>query len=480
MSNIRLNVTDQCICAVEMPAIYSGDVNYDTVTFTFSSDWNSYLKTAVFYRTKDEAYYQVLDRNNVCTIPKEVLKSKGTIFISVFGTLDNKVITSQVISYRIQEGAITEDLNTPDPTPEVFEQALAKCAEAINIANSATSAIANKVDKVAGKGLSTTDVTAAMVNTWNGKLDPSGTAANASKLGGKTESQLSVASAVNSTKLGGKIESQLSVASAVNATNATNATNANDTAKLGGNLPAYYAKTAEVEISKAEIAALGWCVPSEMPLKNSFANGVLTQYVGRVCLGELNWVYDYSYGKHHLRADGQTPNAKPAESNWDTANAYCTKYEVNPQQYVYDNLGDKCISVTTESGIMVYDSSYTNDYDFKLAVKNVFFYYRLRNPITHNINDTNSLKDADTLDGKHANEFANAFHTHTRSQISDFPSSLPANGGNADTVGGYAASAFASASHNHDSSYYTKSQTKPVVIAASAPSDTSALWIDIS
>lgn len=210
MSNIRLNVTDQCICAVEMPAIYSGDVNYDTVTFTFSSDWNNYIKTAVFYRTKDEAYYQVLDNNNTCTIPKEVLKDKGTIFISVFGVLDNKTITSQVISYRIQEGAITEDLITPDPTPDVFEQALARCAEAINIADGATAAIANKVDKVSGKGLSTTDVTAAMVNTWNGKLDATATATNSSKLGGKTESQLSVASA----------------ASATNATNATNAGNA--------------------------------------------------------------------------------------------------------------------------------------------------------------------------------------------------------------------------------------------------------------
>ncbi|MBC8581823.1 phage tail repeat domain-containing protein, partial [Zhenhengia yiwuensis] len=31
---------------------------------------------------------------------------------------------------------------------------------------------------------------------------------------------------------------------------------------------------------------------------------------------------------------------------------------------------------------------------------------------------------------------ANTSHTHTKSQITDFPTSLPANGGNADTVGG--------------------------------------------
>ena len=40
---------------------------------------------------------------------------------------------------------------------------------------------------------------------------------------------------------------------------------------------------------------------------------------------------------------------------------------------------------------------------------------------------------------------ANTLHTHTKSQITDFPTSLPANGGNADTVDGKHASDFASA-----------------------------------
>lgn len=35
------------------------------------------------------------------------------------------------------------------------------------------------------------------------------------------------------------------------------------------------------------------------------------------------------------------------------------------------------------------------------------------------------------------NNFAAKSHTHTKSQISDFPSSLPANGGDADTVNGH-------------------------------------------
>lgn len=57
--------------------------------------------------------------------------------------------------------------------------------------------------------------------------------------------------------------------------------------------------------------------------------------------------------------------------------------------------------------------------------------------------------DADLLDGDHAADFARVDHTHTKSQITDFPTALPANGGNADTVDGKHASDFAAASHTH-------------------------------
>ena len=45
--------------------------------------------------------------------------------------------------------------------------------------------------------------------------------------------------------------------------------------------------------------------------------------------------------------------------------------------------------------------------------------------------------NADTVDGKHASDFAASSHTHTKSQITDFPTSLPANGGNSATVNGH-------------------------------------------
>lgn len=78
--------------------------------------------------------------------------------------------------------------------------------------------------------------------------------------------------------------------------------------------------------------------------------------------------------------------------------------------------------------------------------------------------------DADTVDGKHASDFAPAGHNHKKAEITDFPvlaeiavsgdyndlrnkpSSIPANGGNADMVDGKHAIDFAAADHTHTKS----------------------------
>lgn len=48
---------------------------------------------------------------------------------------------------------------------------------------------------------------------------------------------------------------------------------------------------------------------------------------------------------------------------------------------------------------------------------------------------------------------AEKVHKHTKADITDFPTSLPANGGNADTVDGKHATDFASSTHNHSGTY---------------------------
>ncbi len=129
MSNIKVQCIDQAIGFLNTPVITSGDVNYDTITFDFCSKWDGFAKTAIFYRTKDEVYYQILDESDSCLIPREVLTDKGTMYIGVFGSKDDVTITSAVLAYKIQEGAITENTKPSDPTPDIYDQIIAKYAD---------------------------------------------------------------------------------------------------------------------------------------------------------------------------------------------------------------------------------------------------------------------------------------------------------------------------------------------------------------
>lgn len=64
--------------------------------------------------------------------------------------------------------------------------------------------------------------------------------------------------------------------------------------------------------------------------------------------------------------------------------------------------------------------------------------------------------NADMLEGKHAVNFAEANHTHEKSDIIGFPASLPADGGNADTIAGKGINAI----QTRDSGYCFYNQNK--------------------
>ena len=131
MSQLKARCIDQVLTFENTPVITSGDVNYDSIMFDFCSRWDGFTKTAIFYRSEDEVYYQLLDDTNTCIIPNEVLTEKGDIFIGVFGVSGDTTLTSQVLKYKITRGAITENLKPSDPTPDIYAQILSRYAEII-------------------------------------------------------------------------------------------------------------------------------------------------------------------------------------------------------------------------------------------------------------------------------------------------------------------------------------------------------------
>ena len=96
-----------------------------------TSDWDNTSKTAVFVRgwatpstPSADMIVVMLDENNECTVPHEVL-NKGIAFsVGVFGSSDGYRIVSNWMYYKIKDGCFAEGSSPIDPSPTVYEQIL--------------------------------------------------------------------------------------------------------------------------------------------------------------------------------------------------------------------------------------------------------------------------------------------------------------------------------------------------------------------
>lgn len=128
-TTIKIKCTDQKLDAIEAPIVASGGFNENKVHFEFCPLWDNFTKTATFYVKKNEVYTAAVDSSGTCIVPNEVTANPGNMFFGVFGVKqDGTTRTSEVIKYKIVQGAITEDAKPSDPTPDVYEQILAKVA----------------------------------------------------------------------------------------------------------------------------------------------------------------------------------------------------------------------------------------------------------------------------------------------------------------------------------------------------------------
>lgn len=131
---IQVKCIDQTLIITNSPVIASGGLNENKLECDFCEKWDGFSKTAVFYQDKKNVYYSLLDGENTCFIPQEVLQESGTLYFGIFGNNDSGVTrTSEILRYKIVEGAITKDLKPSDPTPSIYEQLLAKYQHLIEV-----------------------------------------------------------------------------------------------------------------------------------------------------------------------------------------------------------------------------------------------------------------------------------------------------------------------------------------------------------
>ena len=128
---INVKCIDQTLILMEAPTIAAGGVDEDKIIFSFCPLWESFVKTAVFWQDKGSPYEAIVDDNDSCIIPSEVLEKHGNLFFGVYGiNPDGIKRTSEVVKYKIVKGAITGAAHV-DPTPDVYEQLLEKIAEVV-------------------------------------------------------------------------------------------------------------------------------------------------------------------------------------------------------------------------------------------------------------------------------------------------------------------------------------------------------------
>lgn len=148
---IKVECTDQVLRLTQTPTIASGGVKEDTVEFAFDNLWDGFNLAAVFYCSEKEVYHVGIVDNR-CIVPREVLANPGYFYLGVMGVKDGVTRTTNVLSYRVEAGAITEGVQPPEPTPSIYESILASVKYAEQIAQSVRDdADAGKFDGAQGE-----------------------------------------------------------------------------------------------------------------------------------------------------------------------------------------------------------------------------------------------------------------------------------------------------------------------------------------
>lgn len=122
MLTLKFNLRHQNITLVNKAEIIASDSkNYLQAHFNLlSDDWNNSI-TAIFKSDNIGTYTVLLDDDNNCLVPWELLKPNAVIKVSAF--CDN-LHTAVTASFKVAESGYTEGETPSEPTPTIYEQIL--------------------------------------------------------------------------------------------------------------------------------------------------------------------------------------------------------------------------------------------------------------------------------------------------------------------------------------------------------------------
>lgn len=143
---IKFNVQGQTLGASCHSAIISRSQDYLKAEFCFSDDWDNTIRIAQFVRG-DLKYNIMLDSNNSCLVPWELLTSSGTFTVTVWANnypnQDNLIITANKVSVNVFPDGLDENLIPKDPTQGMEGEIVTTCLQAAEEAKNSASSAAN-------------------------------------------------------------------------------------------------------------------------------------------------------------------------------------------------------------------------------------------------------------------------------------------------------------------------------------------------
>lgn len=124
MIQLFFEVTNQKIKRTDTFKPVASSINYLYAHFDFlTKEWDNLTKTAIF-RYNDNSIEVILDADDNCLVPWEVIENEGDIYVSVFA---GNLITANKSRVHIYESGYGSDLESAnDPTPGVYQQILSQ------------------------------------------------------------------------------------------------------------------------------------------------------------------------------------------------------------------------------------------------------------------------------------------------------------------------------------------------------------------
>ena len=134
---VSLSVKGQELSSAE-PFLAEYAVNTIRTCFTFDEHWEGGVKAAVFSTETGEDYKQMLDENDSCIVPAEVMIAPG-FFVSVFADWESDVetrLTTNKVFLYLQRSGNTQGTSPPIHSDDTIKELIALATQALAVAQS--------------------------------------------------------------------------------------------------------------------------------------------------------------------------------------------------------------------------------------------------------------------------------------------------------------------------------------------------------